>query len=265
MRSPVPGVLVVVAGLLGAEMTQVASVYDGRTFLTADSQVVRMLGINTPEIYQPGGDICRDVLEKHVLGRIVRLEAGKTDADDDGQLLRYVYVGDTLVNGSMLRKGFASLLPELDDAKLRDSLRQLELTAARIGKGLWPFDVFPPPSLKLPSGDISKYLVEPDTGGLPGLDVVSWAETDECYGRLVKVVGIVVATYRSEKVFIMNFHQDYRRHFKAVVFAGDLGKFPACPEDYYKKRLVRLTGTIKEYQNAPEMIINDPGQIEILE
>ena len=100
---------------------------------------------------------------------------------------------------------------------------------------------------------------------LPGFEVVSWADADKCYGRLVRVVGLVVATYRSDKVFIMNFHQDYRRHFKVAVFADDLGKFPSDPEGYYEKRIVRVTGLVREYEGAPEMIVNDPGQIEILE
>ncbi len=260
MRGLLPGVLAIATGLFAAEVKQVIRVDSGTEFLTSDSQRVRLLGIEAPEIYQAGGDICRDVLEKYVLGRKVRLESDGQDADDKGRLLRCVFVGDTLVNAALVHKGFASVkLPE-EGLKYGDSLQKLEQTAARVGKGLWPFDVFAPPSFTVPE----QYLA--DTSDVdPWLETVSWDETDKYYGRLVRVVGTVVATYKSDKVFIMNFHQDYRRHFKAVVFAGDLEKFPPYPEDFYKKRLVRVTGIIKEYQNAPEMIINDPGQIEILE
>jgi len=241
---------------------RVQSVYDGATMLTEDNLRVRLLGVAAPSMFDPGGDISRDVLEKHVVGRTVRLEGDGPDADGNGRLLRYVYVGDTLVNALVMRKGFVHA--DIPDSSLQlryaDTLLRLERTAARIGKGLWPFEVFPPPSFKGPDE-----FVDDTTGSDPWIETVSWDETDEHYGRLVRVIGTVVATYRSDKVFIMNFHQDYRRHFKAVVFSGDLDKFPPYPEDHYKRRVVRLTGLIKEYQGAAEMIITDPGQIEILE
>lgn len=240
----------------------VAHVPNGGTLMTADSQVVSLLGVVAPRFYEPGGDISRDVLEKHVRGRSVRLEADAVSTDSLGRPLRWVFAGDTLVNALLVRKGFAAVhLPDQDVVlRFGDSLLRLERTAARIGKGLWPFDVFPPPSFRGPDEFLSD-----TTGSDPWIETVSWDESDQYYGRLVRVVGTVVATYRSDKVFIMNFHQDYRRHFKAVVFSGDLAKFPAYPEDFYKRRVVRVTGLVKEYQDAPEMILTDPGQIEILE
>ena len=41
--------------------------------------------------------------------------------------------------------------------------------------------------------------------------------------------------------------------------------FPAAPEDYYKDKMVQVTGEIKMYQNAPEIIVDHPDQIEIME
>ena len=249
----------------GAESVYVQTVYDGSSFLTSDSEQVILLGVEVPAIGLPGGDICRDVLEKLVIGKRVSLEGDGADKDERGRLRRYVYCGDTLVNAVMLRKGFGTLSADSASLRQKDTLRSLELTAVRIGKGLWPFGLFAEPEGLTRSGDIDKYLVDDNQPGLPGYEVVSWADADKYYGRLVRVVGLVVATHRSDKVFIMNFHQDYRRHFKVAVFAGDLGKFPADPEGYYMKRIVRVTGLVREYEGAPEMIVNDPEQIEILE
>ncbi len=254
--------LVLAAGSSAQDRALVTTVHDGTVFATGDGRLVRLLGIRTPSFLEPGGDICRDVLEKLVLDRTVELEADGPDEDDEGRLLRYVYTGDTLVNATMVAKGFAEL--DLPDRPLRhrDTLEALQATASRIEKGLWPFDAFEAPRLGPRAQDIDRYVVE-DDGCM--WETVRWDRAPECYGRLVRVVGQVVATYRSDKVFIMNFHEDYRRHFKVAVFADDLDKFPPNPEDYYKKRIVRVTGMVKEFEGAPEMIVSDPEQIEVME
>jgi endonuclease YncB( thermonuclease family) len=243
-----------------ASAVRVSAVEDGMTFVTEDGSRVVLLGVTAPAIYNAGGDISRDVLEKLVLGRDVRLESDGVDTTDQGWLSRYVFAGDTFVNAMMIRKGFAAL--DLPDREFKhgDSLHSLEQTSARIEKGLWPFGVFEVPEFTVPEGFLT------DTSGTdPWIETVSWDKANEYYGRLVRVVGTVAATYKSDKVFIMNFHQDYRRHFKVAVFSGDLHKFPPFPEDFYKKRVVRVTGLVKEYEGAAEMIVNHPDQIEILQ
>ncbi|MEO0081862.1 MAG: thermonuclease family protein [candidate division WOR-3 bacterium] len=252
--------LCAVAMLVAAESVQVRAVSDGDTFLTADSQAVRLLGIDAPEIYQPGGDIARDMLGRYVVGRTVRLESDREDKDKFGRLLRYVYLGDTFVNAELVRRGYAAFQPFQESLRFADTLAKLEETAARIGRGLWAFNVFTPPTMKLLNQKLGE--VRADSGGLL---VVPYTKADSFIGRLVTVEGFVVDTYRSDKVLILNFHQDYRNYFKAVVFATDLVKFPPAPEDYYKKRFVRVTGIVKEYKGAPEMIIKDPEQVQIVE
>ncbi len=100
------------------------------------------------------------------------------------------------------------------------------------------------------------------SGGLP---LVSWEDASAHVGRTVAVVGRVVASYNSGRACFLNFHEDYRNHFKAVIFKSAFGRFPANPEDYYLDKLVRVTGKIKEYQGSPEIILENPGQIEVLE
>jgi micrococcal nuclease len=79
------------------------------------------------------------------------------------------------------------------------------------------------------------------------------------------VEGQVVDTYNSGKTVFLNFDQDFRNTFKAVIFADAWPLFPAPPENYYKNKAVRVTGQIKMYQNAPEIIVDRPDQIEIIE
>jgi hypothetical protein len=112
--------------------------------------------------------------------------------------LRYVFVGDTLVNALVVRKGFLAVdLPE-GPVVHGDTLLVLERTAARVGKGLWPFNVYTPPSFAVPE----EFLAD-TSGSDPWLETVSYDRAEEYYGRIIRVVGTVVATYRSDKVFIM--------------------------------------------------------------
>ena len=256
-------IIVLLAGmaLAGAAGHRVVQVYDGDTFRTDDSLVVRMLGIDAPESYQPGGDIAKDILEKYVAGREVRLESDSVDKDDYQRALRYVYLADTNVNFEMVRKGYAAFRSFQPNLKYRDTLAKLEQEAARIGRGLWPFNVFQPPTMKL-----LKEKAAADTNrGKSGLPTVSWADAASYIGRLVTVEGDVVATHNSGKVCHLNFHPDYRRNFSVAIFSQDFAKFPPRPEDYFRKRHVRVTGVVKEYRGAPEIIANDPEQIEIVE
>lgn len=255
------GLLVILLFGSVAPAARVVAVYDGDTFLTADSQAVRLLGIDAPESYQPGGDIARDFLERLLAGRTVRLESDARDRDDFGRLLRYVYLGDTCVNLLLVQRGYAAVRVYGDSLMLHDTLQRLEETAARIGRGLWAFNVFPPPSMRLIEQRIA--ALADSTGD--GLETVSYENASQYRNRLVRVVGRVVGTYRSDKVLLLNFHQDYRNHFKVAIFAADLGKFPPAPEDYYQQRLVRVTGVVKDYKGAPEIIVRDPEQIEVLE
>ena len=95
--------------------------------------------------------------------------------------------------------------------------------------------------------------------------VVPWQDAAQYYGQVVTIEGRVVATYNSGKVVFLNFHDDYRTTFKAVIFPDDWGKFPSPPEELFLDKLVRVTGLVKEYEGAPEIIVEEPAQIEIVE
>jgi len=94
--------------------------------------------------------------------------------------------------------------------------------------------------------------------------VISWQDAAKYYGKYVVVEGIIVATHNSGKVCFLNFHPDYKRYFTAVIFASAFPHFTANPENYYYGKKVRVSGYIKEYKGKPEIILNDPSQIEIL-
>jgi DNA/RNA endonuclease YhcR with UshA esterase domain len=95
--------------------------------------------------------------------------------------------------------------------------------------------------------------------------VISWQDADKHYGEYATVEGKIVATHNSGKACFLNFHPNYKRYFTAVIFSSSFSLFPANPETFYYGKKVRVSGYIKEYKGKPEIILNDPGQIEIVE
>jgi micrococcal nuclease len=66
---------------------------------------VRMLGIDAPEMCQPGGPQARDALAARVLNRTVRLEGERLD-DHDRRLAR-VWLGGQDVGAALVEQGLA--------------------------------------------------------------------------------------------------------------------------------------------------------------
>jgi len=95
-------------------------------------------------------------------------------------------------------------------------------------------------------------------------NVISWEDAAKYVGQTKTVEGIIVRTYKSAKgTVFLNFHDPYKGYFYAVIFSGDLKKFPFQPEAYYLGKEVRVTGKIQLYEGSPEIIVKSPSQIEV--
>jgi hypothetical protein len=92
-------------------------------------------------------------------------------------------------------------------------------------------------------------------------------------GEVRIVEGIVVTTYYAEKSkgnpTFLDFHDPYEGYFKALIWDDNREKFiqafPPNPETYFLNKNVRIKGLIETYKGAPEIILNDPSQIWIVQ
>jgi micrococcal nuclease len=123
---------------------QVVRVVDGDTIVVdVDGQVVtvRYLGVNTPETVDPGRPAqCygREATARNaalVAGREVHLDADREDRDRFGRLLRYVWVGGTMVNYVLVEEGYADIEPY--EIRYADGFRRLRDAALEQRRGLW--------------------------------------------------------------------------------------------------------------------------------
>ena len=128
------------------QRAQVVRVVDGDTIrVSVDGReaTVRYIGIDTPETVDPRGPVecfgreASDQNSRLVAGRGVELEKDVSETDSFGRLLRYVYVGDLMVNEELVRNGYAHAVTYPPDVKYQDRLRALEAEAREKGVGLW--------------------------------------------------------------------------------------------------------------------------------
>lgn len=110
------------------------------------------------------------------------------------------------------------------------------------------------PSLALGSGDCG-----PLSEG-----VIDHEDAAGFIGSQATVQGRVVGVGRAKRAVFLNFHQPYAGYFSGVIFISAWKHFPGTFEDLYSGRCVRLSGQIKEYQGAPEIIVSSPEQVEVL-
>lgn len=98
---------------------------------------VRYIGVNAPEIGQPGA------LEA-TMANAALLGAGQVSLvfdverrDRYGRLLAYVWAGRLMVNAELVRRGLAVAMPIPPNLRHRARFRRLEREAREAGRGLW--------------------------------------------------------------------------------------------------------------------------------
>jgi micrococcal nuclease len=222
------------------------AVIDGDTFKLETGKTVRLIGIDAPELPQPGGEKSREYLAHLILNKGVTLETGYEDRDKYNRLLRFVYIDDVCINEEMIRQGYAEA--RYLTYSIREHYIQLEMEAEIAKAGLWNDNIFQP-RFNLGWGD--------------DIPVINWSDAENYFNQYVIVEGTIVDTYNSGIVCFLNFHTNYQ-YFTAVIFASDFPGFPFIPEDFYLGKKVYIIGIIKEYRGSPEIIVKTPQQIRII-
>ncbi|MCS7221171.1 MAG: phospholipase D-like domain-containing protein [Anaerolineae bacterium] len=98
----------------------------------------------------------------------------------------------------------------------------------------------------------------------PTAGYVDHTQAEQYYGQRVTIQLTVTTIYRSPRVIWLMGDQNRDRNFKVVIFPEDWDKWPDRPDRYYKGKTIRVTGLVKKYRDWPEIIVDDPSQIEIV-
>lgn len=127
---------------------KVTEFIDGDTIavnMNGASEIIRMIGIDTPETHRPNtpvqcyGPEAADFIEELIGRNKVRLQADplNTNRDRYNRLLRYVYLPDgALVQTRIISEGYGFAYTQFPFQK-NDEFETYEDTAEKAGKGLW--------------------------------------------------------------------------------------------------------------------------------
>ena len=103
-------------------------------------------------------------------GKTVRLEKDVSETDRYGRLLRYVWVGDLMVNAELVRQGYAQAATFPPDVKYQQKFSALQKEAQTAGRGLWQRVAMAPKGANLRGGPGTNY---PVVGGVKAGDALS--------------------------------------------------------------------------------------------
>lgn len=122
----------------------VVEVIDGATVavvLEGDSPsqayVVRYIGITAPPLDDPWGAVAQETNRKMTNLKVVRLVKDETNFDDEGRLLRYVYLGNEMMSTFMAGQGLARADSVAPNTRFQNEIKAAESTARTNRLGLW--------------------------------------------------------------------------------------------------------------------------------
>ncbi len=128
---------------------EVTKVTDGDTLhisMDGKDEVVRLLGINTPETVDPRrqvecfGKEASERMKEIASGKIVRLEYDDSQSlrDTYGRILAYMYLEDgQMLNRKMVAEGYAYEYTYMTPYRYQSEFRDLQRLAQSAGRGLW--------------------------------------------------------------------------------------------------------------------------------
>jgi micrococcal nuclease len=223
--------------LAAGETGKVVSVQSGDVLTLANGLIVRVSGIETPWMDEPGGPQARDELSRLVEGRSVQLFYGGARRDARGRALAQVRLVDNRqwVEGTMLSDGWARVRTFPDNRALDQPMLQDEARARIAGRGLW--------ALK----DYEVRLPEEVTSDLRGYQIVE--------GRVLSVTPSRTGVY-------LDFRPD-RRGFATLIDPRAIADFQAAgiAPASLKGRLIRVRGIV---DRDGLMKLDHPEPVELL-
>jgi endonuclease YncB( thermonuclease family) len=223
--------------LAAGERGKVVLVSSGDELVLDNGLSVRLAGVETPWMDEPGGAGAQADLSRLVLGRTVQLFYGGARRDPRGRALAQVRLvdGRTWVEAVLLRDGWARVRTFADNRALARPMLEDEARARQARRGLW---ALPDYEVRLP-GEVTR-----DTRGYQIVE-----------GRVASVTMGESGTY-------LDFSKEHSG-FAAVIdphAVGDLGAAGMAPASLVG-RLIRVRGMVGW---DGQMRIDHPEPIELL-
>lgn len=149
--------------------------------------------VDDPELgTEPLGPEALALNRQLVEGQMVTLERDEQNEDEVGRLLRYVYVGELMVNEELIRQGLARVELVPPNLKYAARLQEVERAAREQGTGIWSLaETSKPPEIAIVEvNDVDEYVVLQNLGDEPQ-DLAGWRLVSELNQEECELQGIL--------------------------------------------------------------------------
>jgi endonuclease YncB( thermonuclease family) len=119
---------------------EVLRVIDGRTIVVNagdGERTVRLIGVGAHAFGDPFYSFGQEVTQSWLNGKQVLLEADAQDADDQGRLMRYVFLEEVMINAAFILNGLAEQETQQPNVRYDAYLDAMESQARESGVGIW--------------------------------------------------------------------------------------------------------------------------------
>jgi endonuclease YncB( thermonuclease family) len=233
----------------GDELLAVASVMNGKSFVLASGDVVRLASIEAPNTEEkadgvhtarpgePLGMEAKAALTQLLVGRKVRMDYVKGGRDRHNRLIGQVFRDDGVwIEGEMLKQGWAMVYSFADDKpEVIEKMLAAEKEAQGSKRGIWADPYF---------------------------RVITPPEAEQFVGRFKLVEGKVISVHDYHENTYINFSERWKGNFAVFISHKYTAAFAAMNLPSLVGRTVRVRGWIN-YHNAPGIDLTHPEQIEV--
>ena len=94
---------------------------------------------------------------------------------------------------------------------------------------------------------------------------VDWTEAADYDGQTIAVEGTIVDTHNSGKACFLNFSKEWQGTFYLAVLGSNMDDYPESPERYFLNKKVRAVGKVAMYRGRPQIVIESPLHLMVLE
>ncbi|MEK6967842.1 MAG: lamin tail domain-containing protein [Nanoarchaeota archaeon] len=115
----------------------ISKVIDGETAILSSGQKIRLIGIEAPIKGESGYNAALKKLQELVEGKEVGLEKDREGVDNQGRLLRYLWVNDENVNFLLVREGLVRVKIISPNTLYNKTFLDAEFEARSLRKGIW--------------------------------------------------------------------------------------------------------------------------------
>ncbi len=94
---------------------------------------------------------------------------------------------------------------------------------------------------------------------------VDWTEAKDHLEKFIAVEGTIIDTHNSGRACFLNFTTEWRGTFYLAILGSNMDDYPESPERYFLNKKVRAVGKVAMYRDRPQIVIESPQHITVLE